>query len=73
MTPTQRIHAILATHFGLVEVRDDMDLADLGADSLGMMEIVMSLEEEFGIEMPDSAVDDAKTVADLVRIVEGAK
>jgi len=39
---------------------------DLGADSLDTVELLMAIEEEFGIEIPDDDADKAKTVGDLI-------
>lgn len=43
---------------------------DLGADSLDVVDLVMSLEEEFDIEIPDDAVENIKTVGDIVKYIE---
>ena len=43
---------------------------DLGADSLDVVDLVMSLEEEFDVEIPDEAVKDIKTVGDIVKYIE---
>lgn len=43
---------------------------DLGADSLDVVDLVMSLEEEFDIEIPDEAVESIKTVGDIVKYIE---
>ena len=43
---------------------------DLGADSLDVVDLVMSLEEEFDIEIPDEAVEGIKTVGDIVSYIE---
>lgn len=43
---------------------------DLGADSLDMIEMLMSLEEEFGISVPDDQVASLKTVKDIVAFIE---
>lgn len=43
---------------------------DLGADSLDVVDLVMSLEEEFEIEIPDEDVEHMKTVGDIVKYVE---
>ena len=43
---------------------------DLGADSLDVVDLVMSLEEEFGIEIPDDQVENMKTVGDIVKYIE---
>ena len=72
MTPATQTRAILATHFGVVDVTDDQSLTDdLGADSLGVLELVMDLETAFGIDIPDARMEDVKTVADVVALVEG--
>lgn len=43
---------------------------DLGADSLDVVDLIMSLEEEFGIEIPDDQVENMKTVGDIVKYIE---
>ena len=43
---------------------------DLGADSLESVEVVMSLEDEFGIHIPDEEAEKMTTVADLITYVE---
>ncbi len=43
---------------------------DLGADSLDVVDLVMSLEEEFDIEIPDEAVEGIKTVGAIVKYIE---
>lgn len=43
---------------------------DLGADSLDVVDLVMSIEEEFDIEIPDEAVEKIKTVGDIVSYIE---
>jgi len=42
---------------------------DLGADSLDTVELVMALEEEFGIEIPDEDAEKAKTVGDVTSYI----
>ena len=43
---------------------------DLGADSLDVVDLVMSFEEEFDIEIPDDPVEKIKTVGDIVKFIE---
>ncbi len=43
---------------------------DLGADSLETVELVMNIEEKFGIEIPDDDIEKMKTVDDLVKYIE---
>ena len=46
---------------------------DLSADSLDIVELVMSIEEEFGIEIPDSEAEKIVTVSDVVDYIESHK
>lgn len=43
---------------------------DLGADSLDLVELVMALEESFGVSIPDEDVESIKSVGDAVRYIE---
>lgn len=43
---------------------------DLGADSLDTVEVVMALEEEFGIEIPDEDAEKITTVGDAIKYIE---
>ena len=43
---------------------------DLGADSLDIVDMVMSLEEEFDVEIPDEEIESMKTVGDIVKFIE---
>lgn len=42
---------------------------DLGAGSLDMIDIAMSIEDEFGVELSDSAIEKIKTVGDLIEYI----
>ena len=56
------------------EVTMDTNLMkDLSADSLDAAEIIMAIEEEYGIEIPDEDAETFQTVGDLVRYVEENK
>lgn len=46
---------------------------DLGADSLAIVELVLALEEHFGIKIPDEEVDHIKTVQDAVAYIRARK
>ena len=49
----------------------DTDIGnDLGADSLDVVEMIMSLEDEFGIQVPDEKIEEIKTVGDLVNYIQ---
>jgi acyl carrier protein len=71
----QKVRGIVAEQLGveLAEVQPGASiLDDLGADSLDVVEMVMSLEESFDIEVPDEDVESLRTVADVERYVAGA-
>ena len=48
-------------------------MKDLSADSLDAVEIIMTIEDEYGIEIPDEEAEKMQTVGDLVRYVEENK
>jgi len=48
-------------------------LPDLGADSLDLVEIIMKIEEEFGVEINDEVVEKLQNVQDLVNYVHGLR
>jgi len=56
------------------EVKEDSRfIEDLGADSLDVVELVMALEEEFDIEIPDEDAESILTVADAIKYIEDHK
>ena len=48
-------------------------MKDLEADSLDAVEIIMAIEDEYGIEIPDEEAENIQTVQDLVKFVEDNK
>ena len=48
-------------------------IEDLGADSLDTVELIMALEEEFGIEVPDEEAEKLVSVGDVTRYIEDCK
>ncbi len=52
---------------------DSMIADDLGADSLDVVDLLMSLEDEFEIEIPDEEIENIKTVGNLVNYIESNK
>ena len=52
-------------------VRDECNLVeDLGADSLNIVELVMQIEEQFDMEVPDEDAENINTVAELKQYIE---
>src|SRR5579859_1549236 len=52
----------------------DADITDdLGISSLAMVEIMVSLEDKFGVEIPDEALKDLRTIQDVVSYVQGVQ
>jgi acyl carrier protein len=45
-------------------------IEDLGADSLDIVELIMALEEEFGVEIPDEDAEKITTVSDAVKYIQ---
>ena len=71
-----KIKAIIVDKLDVDESKITMDtdiLKDLEADSLDAVEVILGVEEEFGIEIPDDAADSFSTVSDLVKYVDENK
>jgi acyl carrier protein len=69
---TKRVTSIVVEQLSVEEsalVPEANLLDDLGADSLDVVELVMALEEEFGIEIPDDDVENIRTIKDVVDYV----
>ncbi len=49
---------------------DSVITDDLGADSLDVVDLCMAFEDEFGVEIPDDAVENIRTVGDIVKYIE---
>lgn len=67
-----KVQKIVSEQLGVdeAEVKPEASFAnDLGADSLDTVELVMALEEEFGIEIPDEAAEGIATVQDAVNFI----
>lgn len=46
---------------------------DLGADSLDVVELIMTFEEEFGVSLPDEDVSKLKTIGDIIKYIQNIK
>ena len=68
-----KIKEILADQLDIEEnaiTPDSLLVEDLGADSLDAIDIVMSVEDEFGIEVPDEINEKIESVSDIITFVE---
>ena len=69
----EKVKQIIADQLGVKkeEVTDNAKFVDdLGADSLDTVELVMALDEEFGIEIPDDEAEKLATVGDALRYID---
>ena len=73
MSAFDKVKNIVVEQLGVSEADVQIDstfIDDLGADSLDIVELIMALEEEFEIEIPDDAAEKIKTVHDAVDYIE---
>lgn len=73
MAVVDKVKSIIAEQLGVKaeEVTPQASfIDDLGADSLDTVELVMALEEEFGIEIPDEDAEKMSTVGDAIKYIE---
>ena len=73
MAVEEKIKSIIAEQLGVKaeEVTPGASFVDdLGADSLDTVELIMALEEEFSIEIPDEDAEKMKTVGDVIKYIE---
>ncbi len=69
----EKVRDILVEQLDVEEEKVSMEASiidDLGADSLDVVDLVMSLEDEFDVEIPDDQVKNMKTVGDIVKYIE---
>jgi acyl carrier protein len=69
----ERVKKIVVEHLGVdaAKVSEASSfIDDLGADSLDTVELVMAFEEEFGVEIPDTAAEKILTVKDAIDFID---
>lgn len=72
-TVEERVKDVIVAQLGVdpAEVKPEASFVDdLGADSLDTVELVMALEEEFGLEIPDEDAEKIKSVGDTIEHVK---
>ena len=75
-TIEQKVKNIIADQLGVgeEEIKPAASfIEDLGADSLDIVELVMAMEEEFEVEIPDEEAENIKTVQDAVNYITSHK
>lgn len=68
----KRIRSIIIDQLGVPDEEVTMEasfIEDLGADSLDLVELIMALEEEFGLEIPDEHAEKIQAVQDVVSYI----
>jgi acyl carrier protein len=71
-----KVKSIIADQLGVSEDEIKMEssfIEDLGADSLDIVELVMAMEEEFEIEIPDEEAENIKAVGDAINYINTHK
>ena len=69
-----RVQALVAAHFGIEQARVTPQaslVADLGANSLDLVEITMGLEQEFDLPISDAAAEEFQTIGDMAAFIQG--
>ena len=69
----EKVKGIIVEQLGVAETAVTMEASfidDLGADSLDIVELIMALEEEFDIEIPDADAEKVVTVGDAVDYIK---
>ncbi|MFT3835398.1 MAG: acyl carrier protein [Myxococcaceae bacterium] len=71
-----KVKSIIADQLGVGEDEIKLEssfIEDLGADSLDIVELVMAMEEEFEVEIPDEEAENIKTVGDAINYIKTHK
>ena len=69
----EKVKMILSNQFDVQEdsiTAETNIMEDLGADSLDVVDMLMSLEDEFDVEIPDEEIEKMRTVSDVVAYIE---
>ena len=72
----EKVKKIITKYLGVKEEKikpESNFVTDLGADSIDLVEILMALEEEFSVSIPDEVIPEVKTVAELVAYIDKSK
>ena len=69
---SQRLSKVIAekTKINADDIRPELNLEDSGLDSFARIELILVIEQEFGIELSDSESANIATIADLISMIE---
>ncbi len=71
----EKLAKIISEQFEIstAEITMETTIDDLGADSLDLIDLVMSIEDEFSVEVPDTAMEELNSVGDMVNFIDENK
>ena len=73
MSIEDTVHMIVNDHFDRKDISINMDLIDdVGADSLDSVEVIMAVEEQLDVVIPDEDVEKLRTIGDIIFYVKNA-
>ena len=73
MNTLEKVKQIIAEQLciSIDEIKDDSNIIeDLGADSLDVVELLMTFEDEFKVSIPDEKLEELKTIPNIVKLIE---
>lgn len=68
----EKIRAIISDQFDIPEedLTEDTSFLEIDADEMDMIDLAMTLEDEFRVEVPDEALEDFETLGDIVKFLD---
>lgn len=69
----EKVRDLVAEQLGISKesiTKESNIIEDLGADSLDVIEMLMTLEDEYGITIPDEKINQVKTISQIVALIE---
>lgn len=76
MSTIEKVKQLIADQLciSVEEIKDDANvIEDLGADSLDVVELLMSFEDEFKVSIPDEKLEELKTIPQIVKVIDEFK
>lgn len=72
----EKVKELVAEQLGVAKdtIQDNSNIVDdLGADSLDVIEMLMTLEEEYGVTIPDDQISKVRTISEIAELIEKCK